>query len=108
LAASFAANGFVLIKHLAAWWLLEDTFDQICVFLGNTFGGFTLRELHNNRMRVEITATDGNGERRSLAKMFGAVEQVKASLKIQEYSIAQTTLEQIFNQFASQVQYNAI
>jgi ATP-binding cassette, subfamily A (ABC1), member 3 len=103
LAASFAANGFVLIKHLAAWWLLEDTFDQICVFLGKTFGGFTLRELHNNRMRVEITATDGNGERRSLARMFGAVEGVKTSLKIQEYSIAQTTLEQIFNQFASQV-----
>jgi ATP-binding cassette, subfamily A (ABC1), member 3 len=34
--------------------------------------------------------------------MFGVVEVNKASLNIQEYSIAQTSLEQIFNQFAAQ------
>lgn len=34
--------------------------------------------------------------------MFGVVEANKASLNIQEYSIAQTSLEQIFNQFAAQ------
>jgi hypothetical protein len=30
------------------------------------------------------------------------MENMKSSLRIQEYSIAQTSLEQIFNQFASQ------
>jgi ATP-binding cassette, subfamily A (ABC1), member 3 len=34
--------------------------------------------------------------------MFGLVEANKSLLKIQEYSIAQTSLEQIFNQFAAQ------
>ena len=34
--------------------------------------------------------------------MFGLVEGSKERLKIQEYSIAQTSLEQIFNQFAAQ------
>jgi ATP-binding cassette, subfamily A (ABC1), member 3 len=34
--------------------------------------------------------------------MFGAVERNKDRLSIQEYSIAQTSLEQIFNQFAAQ------
>jgi hypothetical protein len=34
--------------------------------------------------------------------MFGSVEKNKQNLKIQEYSISQTSLEQIFNQFASQ------
>ena len=34
--------------------------------------------------------------------MFAAVEAKKTELKIQEYSIAQTSLEQIFNQFAAQ------
>ena len=34
--------------------------------------------------------------------MFGLVEGSKEGLKIQEYSIAQTSLEQIFNQFAAQ------
>jgi hypothetical protein len=35
--------------------------------------------------------------------MFGAIEQRKEELHIQDYSIAQTSLEQIFNQFAAQV-----
>jgi ATP-binding cassette, subfamily A (ABC1), member 3 len=34
--------------------------------------------------------------------MFGSVEANKTRLNIQEYSIAQTSLEQIFNQFAAQ------
>lgn len=34
--------------------------------------------------------------------MFGVVEGSKSELRIQEYSIAQTSLEQIFNQFAAQ------
>jgi ATP-binding cassette, subfamily A (ABC1), member 3 len=33
--------------------------------------------------------------------MFGVIESNKDRLKIQEYSIAQTSLEQIFNQFAA-------
>ena len=35
--------------------------------------------------------------------MFGTIEAQKEKLKIQEYSIAQTSLEQIFNQFAATV-----
>jgi hypothetical protein len=34
--------------------------------------------------------------------MFGVIEASKDELHIQEYSISQTSLEQIFNQFASQ------
>ena len=34
--------------------------------------------------------------------MFGVVEKGKKNAYIQEYSISQTSLEQIFNQFASQ------
>jgi ATP-binding cassette subfamily A (ABC1) protein 1 len=34
--------------------------------------------------------------------MFGDIEGNKAAIGIQEYSICQTSLEQIFNQFASQ------
>ena len=37
-----------------------------------------------------------------IVAMFGSVEANKTRLSIQEYSIAQTSLEQIFNQFAAQ------
>ena len=37
----------------------------------------------------------------NLSKLFGSIENSKKELKIQEYSISQTSLEQIFNQFAA-------
>ena len=43
-----------------------------------------------------------DGSSRKIAKMFGLLESMKVGLRIQEYSISQTSLEQIFNQFASQ------
>jgi hypothetical protein len=37
-----------------------------------------------------------------LSEIFAKIEAKKSSLHVQEYSVGQTTLEQIFNQFASQ------
>jgi hypothetical protein len=103
LQAAFDSAGAVGARALASWWVQEDVFDALCVFLGQAFGGFALRERQNSRVRVEIDATDpATGQRRRFAAMFAAVEAKKAALKIQEYSIAQTSLEQIFNQFAAQ------
>ena len=104
--AAFDANGYVTLKNLASWWILEDAFDGICQALVQIFGGFTLRERQNNKLRVEVSAVDLQGNRRRLAQMFGAIEARKAELSIQEYSIAQTSLEQIFNQFAAQVRFH--
>jgi hypothetical protein len=58
-------------------------------------------------MRIEISAyTDQKNQmepvRRKLGQMFGLVEASKKELYIQDYSISQTSLEQIFNQFAAQ------
>lgn len=29
---------FVSLKQLAAWWILEEIFDEICLFLETSFG----------------------------------------------------------------------
>jgi hypothetical protein len=34
--------------------------------------------------------------------IFGAIESAKVELQLQGYSVSQTSLEQIFNQFAAQ------
>ena len=109
---ALSATGFVGIKHLASWWILEEAFDSICNFLVVSFGGFVLRERQASKIRVEVSAfyvvvTNEKEElqrRRSLASMFGQIELYKKtnSNSIQDYSISQTSLEQIFNQFASQ------
>ena len=97
-------QGTVLLGHLASWWVMEDTFDGICGFLEGNFNGFSMRERQSSRIRAEISQTDEKGQPRRLATLFGAIEAKKAALRIQEYSIAQTSLEQIFNQFAAQQQ----
>ena len=47
-------------------------------------------------------AVNSTTPRRKLGQMFGKVEGAKNQLFIQDYSISQTSLEQIFNQFAAQ------
>lgn len=41
-----------------------------------------------------------------LSEMFGRLESSKAQLNIVEYSLSQTTLEQIFNKFAAQQEHD--
>ena len=107
--ASFVSNQWVAAKHLASWWILEGAFDNICGFLVGVFDRFVLRERQTSKIRVEVSAflpsanPNTPPQRRKLADMFGAIEPNKQGLLIQEYSIAQTSLEQIFNQFAGQV-----
>jgi len=48
-----------------------------------------------------VFAEDGV-TKRPLSSLFGLIEAHKAALSILDYSISQTSLEQIFNQFAAQ------
>jgi len=94
-------------RQFASWWIIEDAYDKICAFLTETFGNYVLRERQLSKIRIEISSVEasvgGEGEiKRKLGTLFGAIESRKMELCIQDYSIAQTSLEQIFNQFAAQ------
>jgi hypothetical protein len=95
------------LNHFAAWIILEKAAEAIFAFLTETFGSYVLRERQGFKIRVEIDffeQKDNPESKRRLSEMFGAIENKKRVLQIQDYSIAQTSLEQIFNFFASQVQ----
>ncbi len=94
--------GSVSLKVFTAWYILESYFDSLCQFLHENFTQFYIRERQSSKVRVEIESLDSNGSKRSLSYMFGIIEKGKDKSHIQEYSISQTSLEQIFNQFASQ------
>ena len=96
------SSGFVNLKHLASWWILEMQYDVICQFLNATFNEYKMHERQISKMRVEIFSKNFDGTPRKLSQMFGAIEAIKLALKIQGYSISQTSLEQIFNSFAAQ------
>merc|ERR1739848_667417 len=65
------------------------------------FGECIVREQQISKVRYEIVSTNPDGSHRKIADMFGLIESKKQNLRIEEYSISQTSLEQIFNQFAS-------
>ena len=95
------SHSTVGIKHVAQWCLLEVVYDEISLFLATKFGEYIQRERQPNKLRVEISARLPDGSPRLLSGIFGALEGSKGRLQIQEYSIAQTSLEQIFNGFAA-------
>ena len=55
-----------------------------------------LLEKYGGYMKIRV-ATKG----RSLGTLFGVVESIKAKYSVSDYSVSQTTLEQIFQSFAN-------
>lgn len=59
-------------------------------------------ERQNDFCRFKLRASSEGSSTLALSHVFALVEQVKDTMHIREYSVSQTTLEQIFNSFASQ------
>lgn len=99
------SNGEVTLNHLASWCSLESRYDALMTFLGENFDGFKMRERQMAKVRVEIPSMNAETKtHRRLSTMFGLMESNVKALGIREYSVAQTSLEQIFNSFAADQQ----
>lgn len=99
---SLNINKVVLVRQLSSWILTELVINTFLDFMKNTYPGFLLREVQGSKVRVEVPSLAQDGTPRKLSSLFGIMERNTKALKIREYSIAQTSLEQIFNFFASQ------
>uniref|UniRef100_A0A3Q1EAA0 ATP-binding cassette, sub-family A (ABC1), member 4a n=1 Tax=Acanthochromis polyacanthus TaxID=80966 RepID=A0A3Q1EAA0_9TELE len=64
-------------------------------FMESTFPGCIQREKHHNTLQYKISSS-------SLARIFQMVLANKDKLKIEDYSVSQTTLDQVFVNFAKQ------
>ncbi|KAE8876271.1 ABC transporter A family member 1 [Phytophthora fragariae] len=96
---------YVSASSLAAWWITETQFENVWAFLQRSFGSVELLERQHDSCWFKILdQSDGDSQNPALrlANVFDVVESAKARLSIREYSVSQTTLEQIFNAFASQ------
>ena len=87
-------------------------------FFSETFSDYELREKHHNMLQYQIgahlLATEPlpvcchvslfifvlASSCASLSRIFGALEQAKEELSIEDYSVSQTTLDQVFINFA--------
>jgi hypothetical protein len=71
--------------------------DDLAIFISDTFSTFVLREPQDTRVRFEV-----NGESLRISSQFASVEAMKSELRLAEYSVSQTTLEQVFNVHAAE------
>jgi ABC-type multidrug transport system ATPase subunit len=103
---TFSKDGKVAVQALARWWLLEDSAELLKKFLEKSFHGAKVVENHGSVYRYMIPRGENDVP---LSHIFGTIERAKTSspsnsnhVPIQEYSVSQTTLEQIFMGFAQQ------
>ena len=114
-----AGGGTLAIEPFLEWWLTEDLFSKISEFMARTFfvcnciERSTISSCRWSVSNAQNGGAAGGGAARaggssngpnqspSLPFIFRQFEENKAALGISEYSVGQTTLEQIFNQFAA-------
>jgi ABC-type multidrug transport system ATPase subunit len=97
------ASGSIGVREFAGWCSLEDRMESILRFIMDNYPDAVLRERQGTKVRFEIPSKDTNtGAARKLSEMFGLIEDNKGRLHVEDYSVCQTSLEQIFNFFAGQ------
>lgn len=90
-------DGDVVLHTFLEWWIAQDDAIRLESFMTKYFPGAALLErstAHSFRYRIPT-------KEMSLANVFRQFEESKSYLNIEDYSVGQTTLEQIFNQFAA-------
>ena len=92
-------NGIDLCS-LAEFATTELRMRSLQTFITEHYPENTLRERQDTKARYEVNSK----EELHIGSIFGAIEQNKDRLKVAEYGVSQTSLEQIFNQFAAQAE----
>lgn len=88
-----------VMGDLLRWAALECQRERIIKALSNTFGTCEVVSNYANRVLLKVPKRDF-----SIGFVFGFLESMKSECGIVSYQASQTTLEQIFNMFASQKQ----
>lgn len=68
--------------------------DPVMDFFNSEFPNSVLKEKHHNMLQYQL------GSEIKLSVLFGQIEAVREKLKIEDYSVSQTTLDQVFINFA--------
>jgi ATP-binding cassette subfamily A (ABC1) protein 3 len=73
-----------------------DLSSQLGRFIESTFPGSILKDVHHGLVHYHVPKSPTVG----LASVFAVIEDVRERFSIDDYSVSQTTLEQVFLNFA--------
>jgi len=89
----------VSLDELTAYATAELRMLKLDTFVSDTFPIYVLRERQDTKARYEVS---GNGVR--ISNIFASIEQHKEELRLTDYSVSQTSLEQVFNMHAEEAE----
>jgi len=83
-------------ETLVSWVFTEEMGDRIFEWLKGEFTQVNIIEHFSSLYKFKISKE----ENKSLGYLFSFIERNKDALRISEYALSQSSLEQIFNDFA--------
>ena len=92
-------RGPITIKKIIEWIFYNDNLLKCCLKLSKNYQKITIVEFWDNNFKLKI---EKNSSGNNIGSLFGLLEDLKPECSLAEYSISQTSLEQIFNYFALQ------
>jgi hypothetical protein len=87
------------IEDLATFAALEIRLMKVEKYMRESFSHFVLRERQDSRVRYEIS-----GKNLKISNIFSSIEDKKDHLQLADYSVSQTSLEQVFNMHAAEAE----
>ena len=91
-------EGFTLIAKVSTGdgdQMTEQRISNVRNFIENSFPGATLKDLHHGYVHYQV-----NSDGLRWSRLFGTMEEARGRLELEDYSVSQTTLEQVFLNFA--------
>ncbi|XP_074850709.1 phospholipid-transporting ATPase ABCA1 isoform X1 [Carettochelys insculpta] len=85
-------DGYTIVVRIAG---ANPNLKPVEEFFGLAFPGSVLKEKHRNMLQYQLPSSPS-----SLARIFSVLSQNKKRLHIEDYSVSQTTLDQVFVNFA--------
>lgn len=95
---STSATG-VSLDELSAFATIELRMRSIANFVTKHFPRHVLRERQDTKARYEVSATNTR-----ISSIFEIIEAHKALLRLADYGVSQTSLEQVFNMHAAEAE----
>lgn len=88
-------SGKIYVPELLRWAHVEESGQRLIKFLETRFKELELVEHYSNSYLFKVSR-----DAQSIGSVFGMMEDIKTEFSVLEYSASQTSLEQIFNNFA--------
>ncbi|XP_064607351.1 phospholipid-transporting ATPase ABCA1-like [Liolophura sinensis] len=85
-------NGYTIILRVAGQ---NPDMQPVRRFIQTSFPGAVLKEKHHNMLQYQLGISET-----SLSSVFSCMEEARKELNIEDYSVSQTTLDQVFINFA--------